>query len=50
MHDQFTATLDIPMEIHCGLDKPSIDMVDGDAREALFEAMKLGLDRVTQCK
>ncbi|KAI1427614.1 ankyrin repeat-containing domain protein [Xylaria sp. FL1777] len=46
--DHLTATLDIPMELRCGLDKESINLKDENSRQAFFETMKKGFDRVTK--
>ncbi|KAI1747319.1 ankyrin repeat-containing domain protein [Xylaria castorea] len=46
--DQFTATLSIPMELLCGIHKPSIDLKEKTLRDAFFETMEKGLNRVTE--
>ncbi|KAJ8123486.1 hypothetical protein O1611_g9577 [Lasiodiplodia mahajangana] len=48
--DQFTATLDIPMELRYGSDKSSIDLKKDDSREPFFNTLQRGLYRVTKCK
>ncbi|KAI1124132.1 ankyrin repeat-containing domain protein [Nemania abortiva] len=46
--DQFTATFDIPMELRCGLDGPSADLKEESSRQAFFDTIEKGLDRVTK--
>ncbi|KAI0549769.1 ankyrin repeat-containing domain protein [Xylaria curta] len=46
--DQFTATMSIPMELLCKTDKPSVDLKEQTLRDAFFETMEKGLDRVTE--